>query len=231
MFFGSVRYSEDIDLDVVPIKRRAVKKALLDIMKSSPFMRRLRTLGIQELRIGTNEVSKDTETTLRLGRQVVVGGVPYATSIEISFRTPHAADGRETVPIDQRLADRYLELGTIVRVPHYVRTAAISQKLTALAYRTAVQARDVFDLCWLMQHELDPAERDHIAERVDAVTLRKASTRAMEMPFEEYRDQVIEYLDPSEAQAFASESDWVSQQLQVVALVADLLGRQAHEET
>lgn len=85
VFFDSVRYSEDIDLDVLPIKRQAVRNQLRQILKSEQLMRRLRSIGIQDLRRGEKEISKDTETTLRFNRQVVVGGVPHSTTVEISF--------------------------------------------------------------------------------------------------------------------------------------------------
>lgn len=230
MFFGSVRYSEDIDLDVSPFKRRALRKILLEILESGLFLRRLRALGIQEIRKGTNDVSKDTDTTLRISRQIVVGGVPFSTAIEVSFRPPHADDGRETATLDQRLTDRYLVAGSVARAPHYIRTAAIAQKLNALAHRTAVQARDVFDLCWLAQDALTDAERTQIAQRVDAETLAQAQARALSMTYPEYRDQVVEYLDRAESQAFASEADWERQQLRVSELVDDLLTRQRLEE-
>jgi predicted nucleotidyltransferase component of viral defense system len=230
VFFGSVRYSEDIDLDVSPIKRRAVRKILIDVLESGSFLRRLRLLGIQELRTGTNSVSKDTDTTLRINRQIVVGGVPFSTAIEVSFRPPHAEDRREMATLDQRLTDRYLVAGAVARAPHYVRTAAIAQKINALAHRTAVQARDVFDLCWLTQAELTESERTHLAQRVDGETLAQAQARALSMTFPEYRDQVVEYLDRAESQAFASEADWERQQLHVAELVDDLLVRQPRAE-
>ena len=74
-YFGSVRYSEDIDLDVAPFKRQAVKKHLRETLKpGGRFARRLREYGIQELRIDEKEISKDSETgeEVWLEQQVLV---------------------------------------------------------------------------------------------------------------------------------------------------------------
>ena len=80
-FFDSIRFSEDLDLDVVPIKRQAIKTHLMRILKAQAFLRRLRAIGIQDLLTGEKEISKDTATTLRLSRQLVVGGAPYSTYV------------------------------------------------------------------------------------------------------------------------------------------------------
>ncbi len=222
VFFDSVRYSEDIDLDVLPIKRQAVRNQLRQILKSEQLMRRLRSIGIQDLRRGEKEISKDTETTLRFNRQVVVGGVPHSTTVEISLRDADSRDEREVAPVHSRFSDNYLGKGRTVVATHYTHRSALAQKLSALANRTAVQARDVFDICWLLRTPLSAADMAHVAVRVGEETLVRAGQRAAEIRYEEYRDNVLEYLDPSDATPYTGMDAWLAQQLQVVDLVADL---------
>lgn len=224
-FFDSIRFSEDIDLDVVPLKRQAIKTHLLRILKSQPFLRRLRSIGIQDILTGEKEISKDTETTLRLSRQLVVGGAPYSTTIEVSFREKTPGHERMLAPVIDRLAQRYVGSGRAVKAPHYVRRAALAQKLDALANRTAVQARDVFDICWLVRTDLSTVDRIWIANDVGADILRRAGERATEISYGEYSGQVLEYLEPADALPFTGEDAWQSLQLQVIALTDDLLER------
>lgn len=222
-FFGSIRFSEDIDLDVIPIKRQAIKTHLLRILKAQAFLRRLRAIGVQDLLTGEKEISKDTATTLRLSRQLVVGGAPYSTTIEVSFREKTPGHERELGPVIGRLAQRYVGPGRTVQAPHYVRRAALAQKLDALANRTAVQARDVFDICWLVRTDLSADDRIWIAKDVGADILRRAGERATEISYGEYSGKVLEYLELADAVPFTGEEAWQAQQLQVIALTEDLL--------
>ena len=63
LFFGSIRYSEDVDLDGDPRARPILRRELGRVLRDAAFLRRLAALGIRgiEARIGPN---KDTETTL-----------------------------------------------------------------------------------------------------------------------------------------------------------------------
>lgn len=231
-YFGSVRYSEDIDLDVRPLKREAVRRQLKAILKpDGRFLRRLREAGIQEVRTNEKEISKDSDTTLRFKRQVVVGGVPYPTTVEVSFREPHSADRVEIAEVHPVVSGAYAGLIDELQAPHYSRQAALCQKLDALANRAAVQARDVFDICWLVRDELSDADADLIAQRLSVEILEGAKERAQEIPYKEYEDRVLEYLDPADSAPFSGEDAWAEQQLTVVDLADDLLRRISHQQT
>ena len=222
-FFQSIRFSEDIDIDAVLLKRQAIRKHLREILKSETFLRRIRSVGIQNLLVGDKEISKDSETTLRFNRGVIVGGVPHSTTVEVSFRVPDARDRSETAAVDSSFCETYLGLGTSVQAPHYVRLSALAQKLDALANRAAVQARDVFDICWLTRVALDRDDRQWVAMRLGADLLQKARERAMEIEYQEYRDTVLDYLDPAESASYAGEDAWIEQQLRVVTFADELL--------
>ncbi len=64
--------------------------------------------------------------------------------MEFSRRAPAAAGGREAAQVDSEIARRYQRLA--FRCQHYDGTAAVVQKVLALAGRPVTQARDVFDL-------------------------------------------------------------------------------------
>lgn len=223
-YFGSVRYSEDVDLDVAPFKRQAVKRHLREILKpGGRFARRLREYGIQELRIDEKEISKDSETTLRFKRQVVVGGVPHSTTVEVSFRAPRDGDSPRLAPVHPKVTDLYGTWFAGLLAMHYPRESAISQKLDALANRTAVQARDVFDICWLLREPVSSDALGRIAQRLGRADLQGARARAQEIPYDEYRDKVLEYLDPADAPPYTGEEVWLEQQVTVISLCDRLL--------
>jgi hypothetical protein len=224
VYFGSVRYSEDIDLDVVPFKRQAVKKYLREALKpGSRFARRLREYGIQEIRIEEKEISKDSETTLRFKRQLVVGGVPHSTTVEVSFRSPRDGDSPQVAPVHPMVTAQYGSWFAGLVAVHYPRDSAISQKLDALANRRAVQARDVFDICWLLRDPVSDDALGRIARRLGSTNLKRAGARAQEIPFDEYRDRVLEYLDPADASPYTGEEAWLEQQVTVIALCIRLV--------
>ena len=80
-------------------------------------------------------------------------------------------------------------------VPHYPLIPALRQKLTALAHRSQVQARDVFDLFALAggtTHHLNLAELR--ADLSDTI-LREVRARALDLPQAAYVDNVLAFLD------------------------------------
>ena len=91
LFFGSVRYSQDMDLDGTAETSAAIRHCLKGTFEDREFTRRLQRLGIRGLDPGEGP-NKDTETTFRYKFGVIVGGgVRYPTKVEVSFRARHAA--------------------------------------------------------------------------------------------------------------------------------------------
>ena len=84
-FFGSIRYSEDIDLDVRVMSKETLKNKVDRLLKSP-----LITAPLLARRIKVTEVStpKQTDTTQRwkLGLDVEGAAVPIRTKIEFSRR-------------------------------------------------------------------------------------------------------------------------------------------------
>ncbi len=150
LFFKSVRYSEDMDLDAEPKARLALKGAIRSFLDDMTLRRRLAELGIRD--VLTNErPAKDTETTLRFKLRLEIGGgIELPTKVEVSFRGRARNDAVVEEPANPKIVGLYLARPQLPLVlPHYDRSAAIRQKIAALAGRAEVQARDVFDLAVL----------------------------------------------------------------------------------
>jgi hypothetical protein len=104
-------------------------------------------------------------------------------------------------------------------LPSYTRPAAIRQKINALASRTHVQARDVFDLFVLGTFK--GIDIGFLRRWLDDATLRNARSRALEISHAEYSDTVLAYLDPTQREQLQDEDSWIARQL----FVGDLIDR------
>jgi predicted nucleotidyltransferase component of viral defense system len=198
-FFGSLRYSEDIDLDAVEIVPWKLE-AKIDEVLTSPAMEILLRSGGLELDQVTKP--KQTPTTQRWKPMLTVAGrrSQVRTKIEFSHRSADARRVLEAVP-ERVVAPYALRPPTVL---HYTANAAIEQKVAALAHRSETQARDLFDLEPLLR--LHPA-----AVTVGAIapnTLDLAVERAFELPFQAFQDQVVRFLDAEIVELYDNPTAW-----------------------
>jgi predicted nucleotidyltransferase component of viral defense system len=222
LFFDSVRYSEDIDLDADLRIRNVIKAEIRRAIRSPKLLTRLAQLGIREIRQSQREIAKDTETTLRVKMHLVVGAVPLPTKIEVSFRPGCPEDEVREEAAAPAIVGKYLtsqELPLIL--PHYALLPAVRQKLAALALRNQVQARDVFDLFALTKGETAALDLQLLRRNLNAQTLCKARDRALELPQSAYRDTVLGFLDEQDQARFAG--IWEEQQLFAAHLADSIL--------
>jgi len=222
LFFGSQRYSEDLDLDFEPRAQAACVAAVHGTLASAWLRERLRALGIERLDYA-GRPAKNTATTVRFKLGVVQrGGIRLPTRIEASLRGALPAEPPVREKPDLALAGRYLTPADgPLAVWHYPRVAAVRQKIRALAARALPQTRDVFDRWVLTDGDL---------AQVDAVSLRRGLTtsepeeagrRAWTIGHAQFRDQVVEFLDDEDQRAFDRPEEWERRQL-LVAELADL---------
>ena len=140
-FHRSIRYSEDMDLDVAGIEEHALRDRVRNILASRPFAQVLEARGI-----GIEHVTehKQTPTVQRwkFGLTSARHGQPLPTKIEFSRRG--LDEGVEFGSLDPAIIARHRL--TPFMVSHYGAAAALEQKVRALAHRTETQARDVFDV-------------------------------------------------------------------------------------
>jgi hypothetical protein len=194
-FFGSPRYSEDMDFDVVAGNVTTLRKNGYKVLNDAALRRTLRTYGIVDLQINDPARAKHTETTQRFRVQLITGaGEALPSKIEFSRRAPVEAGGREIAQVDSGIARHYQRLA--FRCQHYDGTAAVVQKVLALAGRPVTQARDVFDL--------DILQRGGHTRGLDLRTLVSEEQRATalanlrDLSFDDFSGQVLEFLDDEE---------------------------------
>lgn len=208
-FFGSPRYSEDIDLDIVGAKPWALAE-VVDKAIESPAMRiLLRGLGLE---IAEYSKPKQTGTTNRWKVAIAASALQRHVRTKIEFSSRGGDDRFVMEPLPQRLADPYGLRSP--QVQHYRAEAALEQKIAALAGRSETQARDVFDLDLLFR------QAQVRAEGVDPQVRGRAAERAMELPWEAFQDQVIPFIDFDVLELYRDESVWD----QIVLNVVENLG-------
>ncbi len=91
-FYGSDRYSEDMDLDADSRVRERLKRLLPQAIREVSVRRALLELGIRDVEM-RERPAKDTHTVLRYKMGLIAGGVRYPTKIEVSYRGEAPADG------------------------------------------------------------------------------------------------------------------------------------------
>jgi predicted nucleotidyltransferase component of viral defense system len=206
-FFESVRYSEDIDLDVTRLPVHTLKEKVAKILGGPALALPLKSRGIALLE---SSAPKQTETTQRWKVALSAEGrsLPLHTKIEFYRR-----ETKEDSKVESVAASVLAEYGLMpVLAPHYPLAAAIRQKIGALIHRSTVQARDVFDLSVLVAKAGGNAE----VLRSARAQAPKAIERCMEVSYGDYKAQVVSYLKPDQIDALGSREAWDALQSQVV---------------
>ncbi len=122
---------------------------------------------------------------------------------------------------------QYLDAEIALAIPHYTRAPAVRQKVVALAARANVQARDVFDLHVLGVGEDGGEAASLVAQTTDEATLAVAHDRAMEMSYEEFEGQVLEFLDDETRDRYGTPEVWDAIRLETASFLDDVRERQA----
>jgi hypothetical protein len=200
-FLKSPRYSEDMDLDILGGSVSTLKKNCYKILENPSFKRALATYGIIELRPNDPSKAKQTETTQRFRVRLVNRvGEEFPTKIEFSRRA--GIQNFTENNIDPEIAGQYKRLS--YRCQHFNGSAAVEQKIRALAGRPETQARDVFDLYVLyLGHHFQARDRTLNNELIE-----KARENALSISYHQYRDQVEEYLTDQGHKDFGGTSNW-----------------------
>jgi len=208
-FFGSPRYSEDMDLDVVAGSVATLKKNGYKILEDGAFQRGLRVFDIDAIDVNDPVKAKHTETTQRFGCSLVRGsGVRLPTKVEFSRRADDPRDAAAIELIDAEIARPYRKLA--FRCRHYTGGAAAVQKIYALAGRAVTQARDVFDLGILIRGgHLGTAVAEGALENAP---VQQAIDCLMGLGWDDYDGQVVEYLDDDSREEFGDRDGWTSLQ-------------------
>ncbi len=206
-YLRSIRYSEDIDLDILSVPRDKLQDVVEGILRSKPFGQ---ILEVRNMRIGRWSAPKQTETTQRwkLSLDVAASDVPLHTKIEFSRRG--GREGCVFEAIDPQLIADYRV--SPIMASHYEAHTAFEQKVDALITRSTTQARDIFDLNLLLNSGVDPTISD---ERLRS-RVGQAESNALGMTFDVFKSTVLFYLHPDYRAQYDSAAVWDEMVLKVI---------------
>jgi predicted nucleotidyltransferase component of viral defense system len=212
-FFRSIRYSEDMDLDIHTMAVGTLRSNVDRLLEAPPFLQALRAQG---LGIARTTQPKQTATTQRwkLTLRIDESGAEVPTKIEFSRR---CLDDPKTVePVDATIIRAYRLYPVIVQ--HYALQAAFAQKIAALALREQVQSRDVFDLKLL----IDAGGDEPPLAAAAAAHLDAAIDNALAIDYDAFAGQVLAFLDPEYQDHYRDKRAWSALQYQVVCALEAL---------
>lgn len=217
LFFKSVRYSEDIDLDVAGIGVGKLKELVMKILQARSFREGFYAFGIRDIIPADMRVAKQTQITQRFKVHLItVAGEDLFTKIEFSRRRFNGKVITESVPAailrDYRLSP--------LITPHYDAGSAVMQKIDALASRSAIQARDIFDL-YVLSSQIGRAWPKGF-KPPSAAILAKAHERIFEVSFEMFRDTVVSYLADEDKNMYNNASSWEEVKLKAADFIEEL---------
>ena len=209
LFCKSIRYSEDMDIDVQRVRVEKVKKTVMDILVARGFTDSLKLFGIEKIIPPDIAKAKQTETTQRFKVHLLTSaGEDLFTKIEFSRR------GLKGTTIVEPVSAQILRLYRMapLLVPHYYVASAVAQKIQALAQRTVLQARDIFDL-HVLSSQYDHGQRDPYEISKDV--LKTATNNIFLVDFPQFRDTVVAYLGDDDQKAYSSPAVWDEIKLKV----------------
>lgn len=214
-WFGSLRYSEDLDVDVLGGSAHTLREKLDKLLSASAFRDMLLAQGLALLRATR---PKQTETTQRWKFEIQPTDSTLALHTRVEFSRRGSREEYVLEAVRPEIVRPYGLLAPTAN--HYTARAAMRQKITALASRAETQARDVWDLEHLLRTtSVEPgpftsAERKTVAAALD---------RALGLSFDVYRAQVVPFLETAHQELYGSPSAWE----RIRELVMDRLGEHA----
>ena len=217
LFFKSVRYSEDIDLDVAGIGVGELKELVIKILQAHSFRESFYAFGIKDIIPPDMRTAKQTQITQRFKVHLITAaGEDLFSKIEFSRRGFNGKVIVESVP---SAILRNYRLSPLI-TPHYDAGSAVMQKIDALASRSAIQARDIFDL-YVLSSQIGHASPEGF-KPPGAVILAKARERVFEVDFEMFRDTVVSYLADEDKDMYDNASSWEEIRLNTADFIEEL---------
>lgn len=185
-YFNSIRYSEDMDLDIQTIALPTLRNKVNQILNADSFQRILMARGII---LRHYSEPKQTETTQRwkLDLRLPNSSVMINTRLEFSRRDQIESTLFE--PIQTEIIQKYHLMPILSS--HYPVILAYQQKIRALAFRQQTQARDVFDLYILLGRS--DLNLQNISIEIKSI-FQQAQVQAMSIAFADFKGQVLAYL-------------------------------------
>ena len=209
-FFNSIRYSEDIDLDIKIIRKETLHNKVMNIFKSIHFQQILRAKGIEIVNVSA---PKQTDTTQRWKILLQINNLTIPLNTKIEFSRRGLQDEVKFEAIKSEVIQQY-HLSPIM-INHYSNVAALRQKIMALAGRNQTQARDIFDIYMLLTTQ---GKIMTIDSKLHSF-LELCTKNALSVSFQDYKSQVVAYLPMEYHAQYDSEDVWDN----ILLAVMDLL--------
>jgi hypothetical protein len=215
-YFGSPRYSEDLDLDVPDAAPTRFSEKMARALDGRLLHRVLAADGIEIDRMNQVERSQ-TKEKWKIGLRHPSLGYSASTRVEVSYREyPYPHDASVTEPMGSEMRRAYPHL-RLPLVRHYLPAAAITQKIVALKDRSLTQPRDVFDLDILFRgypRALAPGD-------VDPSLLSVAIDRIISISYPLYQAKVGAFLEPG-LEHLAAREYWDALSVSVVERLEEI---------
>lgn len=221
-FFSSLRYSEDMDIDVSDLGVEVLQEVVLGILLTQAFRRIFESHGIENIIAPDITKAKQTEITQRFKIHLITfAGEDLFTKIEFSRR------GLKKGIIVQSVSDHILRSYklTPLLIPHYNIKSTIIQKIDAIASRSVTQARDIYDL-YILNSQFVGTEITE-SEIIEKDKFKKAYNNLFAVTFEQFRDSVISYLPPEEQIIYNKDSSWDEVRLKAANLIGEFRSEHA----
>lgn len=197
-YFKSIRYSEDMDIDIRIINKETLLKNVDKLLNSAPLNHVLQAQGIEILSASS---PKQTSTTQRWKIQLKSTQTSLALPTKIEFSRREFEDSTAYEPLDSQIIRQY-SLSPFM-TNHYSIQGMFRQKICALTLRSETQARDIFDLYWMFSLG-DRFELDEKTTRF----LEEAKSKAKRITFDDFKGQVLAYLSEDQQKEYDDASAW-----------------------
>lgn len=205
-FLKSIRYSQDMVLDIHTVRKETLSNTVSRILESTPFSLILRSKNMELAHVSA---PKQTQTTQRWKIQLNVKDHPMPINTKIEFSRRTAADISLFEQIDPLVINFYKL--TPIYASHYSMQQALGQKIWALILRTETQARDVFDIVHLLDMGIKIGK---IPPEMQS-RLREGEENALSIPYHAFKSQVISYLPLEYHNQYDDPAFWDKMVLQV----------------
>jgi predicted nucleotidyltransferase component of viral defense system len=177
------------------------------ILESPGFTKILRS---QRLAITAWSAPKQTATVQRWEVRIQLAETGREAPTKIEFSRRRIDPGAVVEPVNGQIVGAYGL--TPILANHYSKETAFLQKVSALANRSETQARDVFDLKFLIDAGV---KRPDNGKELNA-EFSLACERALSIRFAEFKAQVVAYLPPEWQDYYGAGDVWDALQEQVV---------------
>ena len=196
-FMKSIRYSENLDLDLQILSKETLTKNVDKVLASPILQKTLKARGIE---LKHCSKPKQTETTQRWKVLLQTQSMNLSIPTKIEFSRRGIEGGYTLEHVDPEILQPHALFPIFTQ--HYTLAQALKQKIEALAQRRETQCRDVFDI----EHLL--CQGATISLEDVKPLIHEAMERCTSLSFSDYKSQVVTFLEKSYQEVYGSPETW-----------------------